>query len=168
MLVGWTERGVCAVLLGDDEASLIRELRAEFPHAVLEPDDSRRARWIGPLIDLVEGVTPRVGIPLDLQGTTFQLRVWQALQTIPLGEVRSYAEIAEAIGAPASARAVAQACAANRTALVVPCHRAVRADGSVGGYRWGEHRKRAFLEREGRRASAAAGSRGAATASATG
>lgn len=148
VIVGWTERGVCAVLLAGDEASLTESLRSEFPHAVLKPDSSFRARWIGAVLELLDGQTPCVGIPLDLQGTSFQLRVWQALREIPLGEVRSYSEIAEAIGAPSSARAVARACASNRLAVLVPCHRVVRSDGSPGGYRWGEERKRDLLETE--------------------
>lgn len=148
LIVGWTEQGVCAVLLRDSRESLTESLRAEFPHAVLKPDASPRARWIAPLVELLEGRTPRVGVPLDLQGTSFQLRVWRALQEIPLGEVRSYTQIAQAIGAPTSARAVARACASNRIAVLVPCHRAVRSDGSLSGYRWGENRKRDLLELE--------------------
>jgi len=148
MIVGWTQKGVCAVLLDDARASLVESLQAEFPKALLKPDETPRAHWIEPLVAHLEGETPRVGVPLDLQGTSFQLRVWRALQEIPLGEVKSYAEIADAIGAPTSARAVARACASNRTAVLVPCHRVVRSDGSLGGYRWGEDRKRDLLEME--------------------
>lgn len=148
VIVGWTAKGACAVLIGNSKESLFESLQAEFPQAVLKSDSSLRARWIGAVLELLDGQTPRVGIPLDLQGTSFQLRVWQALREIPLGEVRSYSEIAEAIGAPSSARAVARACASNRLAVLVPCHRVVRSDGSPGGYRWGEERKRDLLEIE--------------------
>lgn len=148
VIVGWTDRGVCAVLLGDDQTRLLEELTAEFPRAELQPDRSSHAEWLGALIELLEGRVPRVGVPLDLQGTSFQLRVWRALHEIPAGEVRSYAEIARAIGAPTAARAVARACASNRTAIVVPCHRAVRSDGDTGGFRWGTDRKRDLLRME--------------------
>lgn len=148
LIVGWTPKGVCAVMLGDSPDQLVEELKAEFPAAEVAHDDTVAVDWIQSVLDYLDGEHPGLAVPVDLQGSNFQLRVWKALQDIPIGEVRSYKEIAEAIGAPGSARAVARACATNKAALVVPCHRVVRADGSLSGYRWGEDRKRRLLEHE--------------------
>lgn len=148
LLVAVTERGVCAVELGDDDAGLERRLREEFPRAeVVERDDRALRQTVGAVLAAAEG-RGRAPLPLDLRGTAFQLRVWQALLEIPPGETRSYAGLAAAIGQPSAARAVARACAANRVALLVPCHRVVRGDGEPGGYRWGAARKRRVLARE--------------------
>jgi len=147
LLVAATERGICAVEIGSDEKRLVEALAREFPKAVLQRDD-------GALRDRAEGVLGvirgREGAPLrlDMRGTAFQLRVWRALRDIPRGETRTYAAVAEVIGQPGAARAVARACASNRIALVVPCHRVVRANGEPGGYRWGADRKRRALAEE--------------------
>lgn len=153
VLVAGTERGLCAVSLGDDVAALERALRAEYPAAAVEAAESLGAGdplagWVGAIVAYLDarGAAPRA--PVDVEGTPFQRRVWDALREIPAGETRSYAEVAAAIGAPRAARAVAAACAGNRVALVIPCHRVVREGGAVSGYRWGVERKRALLERE--------------------
>lgn len=148
VLVGWTARGVCAVMIGDAPDQLRNDLLAEYPAAQVAEDEGPAREWVDALLAWLAGQHPGLAVPLDLHGTAFQLRVWQALRDIPPGEVRSYGEVAAAIGAPGSARAVARACATNRAALVVPCHRVVRADGQTGGYRWGEARKRELLALE--------------------
>jgi len=151
LLVAATSRGVCDVIPGDRIESLIAELRAEFPHATLTREKSGRvSRWARTLARrLREGELPR--LPLDLAGTPFQLAVWRALRDIPFGETRTYGEIAAKLGRPHAARAVASACAANRAAVVVPCHRVTPATGGTGGYRWGRERKRSLLALERRR-----------------
>jgi len=154
LLVGVTERGVCAVQVGDSERTLERTLAAEFPNATRErltaaTDDVRR--WIEAIVSHLEGKAQRLQVPLDVQGTAFQRRVWQALRDIPYGETRSYAEVASAIGAPQAARAVASACASNHLAIAIPCHRVVRGSGELGGYKWGVQRKARLLEQERRR-----------------
>jgi len=148
ILVAQSRRGVCAILIGDDPDALVQELRDRFPAAELIGGDTGFERLVASVVGLIE--TPRLGLdlPLDVRGTAFQQRVWQALRTIPAGATVSYSELAERIGAPASARAVAGACAANILAVAIPCHRVVRSDGSLSGYRWGIQRKRALLERE--------------------
>jgi AraC family transcriptional regulator of adaptative response/methylated-DNA-[protein]-cysteine methyltransferase len=148
LLVAATGRGICAVTLGDDDGALETALRREYPNAEIERDDSRLGEWIEAVMPVLDGRPAARDLPLDLQATAFQWRVWRALQEIPRGETRSYGEVAAAIGRPGAARAVARACASNRVALVVPCHRVVRGDGEPGGYRWGEARKRRILERE--------------------
>ena len=153
LLVAASERGVCSVTLGDREAALADGLRAEFPQAKIERVDAGRDEWLATMIARVSaqignGAAPDENVPVDIRATAFQWRVWQALQRIPRGQTRSYAQIAEEIGAPRAVRAVASACARNRLAVVVPCHRVIRADGSLGGYRWGMARKRELLERE--------------------
>ncbi len=148
LLVAATERGICAVRLGDSESELEDGLRRVFPAAWLERDQAALGRWVRELLDYLEGNRPHLDLPLDVQATAFQRRVWDALRAIPRGSTRSYQEVAEAIGQPTAARAVARACAANPVALVVPCHRVVREDGGLGGYRWGIERKRALLELE--------------------
>ncbi|HEU4616528.1 MAG TPA: bifunctional DNA-binding transcriptional regulator/O6-methylguanine-DNA methyltransferase Ada [Gammaproteobacteria bacterium] len=148
ILVACSERGVCAILLGADPAALARELEDRFPHARLVGGDAAFERLVAQVVGFVEA--PRLGLdlPLDIRGTAFQQRVWQALREIPAGATQSYAEIARRIGAPKAVRAVAGACAANALAVAIPCHRIVRTDGSLSGYRWGVERKRELLERE--------------------
>ncbi|MGD9536987.1 MAG: bifunctional DNA-binding transcriptional regulator/O6-methylguanine-DNA methyltransferase Ada [Alphaproteobacteria bacterium] len=148
ILVAASPAGICAIMLGDDPDGLARELQRRFPKAALVGGDAAFERWVAQVIGLVEA--PRLGLdlPLDVRGTAFQRRVWQALRAIPPGETASYAEIAAKIGAPKAVRAVAQACAANPLAVAIPCHRVVRTDSALSGYRWGVERKRALLERE--------------------
>lgn len=148
LLVAASPQGVCAIALGDDADALARELQDRFPQARLSGDDADFARVVAQVVGFVEA--PRIGLalPLDLRGTAFQQRVWAALRAIPPGQTLSYAELAQRIGAPAAVRAVASACAANTLAVAVPCHRVVRTDGSLSGYRWGVARKRALLDRE--------------------
>ena len=147
-VVAGSDRGICAISLGDDPDALVRELQVRFPNATLIGGDAEFERWVAKVVGVVEA--PRVGLdlPLDVRGTAFQQRVWQALRDIPAGETVSYRELAERIGAPAAVRAVAGACAANTLAVAIPCHRVVRNDGALSGYRWGVERKRALLERE--------------------
>ena len=154
LLVAASERGICSVSLGDREGALVDGLREEFPQAKIERVDAGRDEWLAAMIARVAadlGTSKPASIadvPVDIRATAFQWRVWQALQRIPRGQTRSYAQIAQEIGAPRAVRAVASACARNRLAVVVPCHRVIRADGSLGGYRWGMARKRELLERE--------------------
>ena len=151
-LVAATQRGICAVAIGEDETELAAELRREFPHAQLERVDAGRDAFLAPRVeavaDLLDDRAPATRLDAELRGTAFQARVWDALMRIPRGQTRSYAEVAADIGAPKAARAVARACAQNRLAVVVPCHRVVRGDGSPGGYRWGLPRKLALLDSE--------------------
>jgi AraC family transcriptional regulator of adaptative response/methylated-DNA-[protein]-cysteine methyltransferase len=146
LLVAATGRGVCAVRLGDSEAELETLLAEEFPDAALERGDLDQE--VAALLDYLSGTQPRLDLPLDVQATAFQRRVWDVLRTIPYGSTRSYQEVAEALGQPSAVRAVARACATNPAALVIPCHRVVRADGSLAGYRWGIARKQALLAME--------------------
>ncbi|WP_343313649.1 bifunctional DNA-binding transcriptional regulator/O6-methylguanine-DNA methyltransferase Ada [Brucella sp. BE17] len=148
VLVAASQRGVCAIYLGDDPEKLLNDLEKTFPHAELVGADRDFETMVAQVIGFVE--TPGMGLdlPLDLRGTAFQQRVWQALQEIPIGKTVSYSELAEQIGAPKSFRAVAGACASNRIAIAVPCHRVVRNDGGLSGYRWGVERKRDLIERE--------------------
>ena len=148
ILVAATEQGLCAISLGDDPGELLRELQDRFPHAALVGGDEDFEQLVAKVVGLVEAPALGLELPLHVRGTAFQLRVWQALCRIPPGATASYAEIAGRIGAPKSARAVAQACAANAIAVAIPCHRVVRTDGSLSGYRWGVERKRTLLERE--------------------
>jgi len=152
VLVAATESGVCAIYMGEVAEGLVERLQARFPQAASVEDDPELAAWVGAVVAFVD--TPQVGLnlPLDIRGTAFQRRVWSALRQIPLGATASYGEVAARIGQPTAARAVAQACAANELALAVPCHRVVRSDGRVGGYRWGTERKERLLEREARAA----------------
>ncbi len=149
ILVAHSGRGVCAILLGDDPDSLVRDLQDQFPKAELIGADPGFEQVVAQVVGFVEAPGLGLDLPLDLRGTAFQERVWQALRDIPLGSTASYAEIAERIGAPKSFRAVAQACGANRLAVAIPCHRVVRSDGELSGYRWGVERKRQLLKREG-------------------
>lgn len=148
ILVAASARGICAILMGDDPDALARDLQNRFPRAELVGSDAGFERWVAQVVGFVE--QPRLGLdlPLDVRGTAFQQRVWQALQKIPAGTTATYSEIAQRIGAPKSVRAVASACAANALAVAIPCHRVVRTDGGLSGYRWGVARKRALLERE--------------------
>jgi AraC family transcriptional regulator of adaptative response/methylated-DNA-[protein]-cysteine methyltransferase len=148
LLVATTERGVCRVSLGDDAGSLAADLAAEFPAAHLHRDDTALARALSVILRYLEGAEPSIELPLDIRATAFQRRVWQELQRIPLGETRTYTEVAKSIGQPNAARAVARACATNPVALIVPCHRVIREDGDPGGYRWGAERKQALLRQE--------------------
>lgn len=148
ILVAQSARGVCAILLGDDAGQLARDLQDRFPRANLIGGDHEFEKRVAMVVGFVEA--PKIGLdlPLDVRGTAFQQRVWQALREIPAGKTASYAEIAARIGSPKSVRAVAQACAANALAVAIPCHRVVRSDGGLSGYRWGVERKRELLERE--------------------
>jgi len=148
ILVGATERGISAVYLGDAEAKLIEELRAEYPQAEIFAGGDSFERWVREIVQRVEGNPPRVELPLDLQATAFQRRVWQELQRIPRGSTRTYTQVARALGSPKSVRAVARACATNPVSIVVPCHRVIREDGSLAGYRWGLSRKEQLLAQE--------------------
>lgn len=148
ILVARSGRGLCAISLGDDPEMLARELQDRFPRARLIGDDADFAALVARVVGFVEA--PRVGLdlPLDVRGTAFQQRVWQALREVPAGQTVSYRDVAARIGAPKAVRAVAQACGANTLAVAIPCHRVVRQDGDLSGYRWGVQRKRALLERE--------------------
>jgi AraC family transcriptional regulator of adaptative response/methylated-DNA-[protein]-cysteine methyltransferase len=148
LLVATTPRGVCAVRLGDRVAALAAGLRRELPGATLVRDDARLRPVMERVLGQLDGRRPDARLPLDIRATAFQRRVWQALRAIPIGTTRSYAAIARAIGRPRAARAVGAACASNPVALVIPCHRAVRSDGGLGGYAWGIERKRRLLARE--------------------
>ncbi len=148
LLVATTARGVCGVSLGDNAATLAADLAAEFPAARLHQDDLGLERTVRAVLHYLDGAEPSIKLPLDIRATAFQRRVWQELQRIPFGETRTYTEVAESIGQPKATRAVARACATNPVALIVPCHRVIRQDGDLGGYRWGIERKRALLDRE--------------------
>ena len=148
ILVAASQRGVCAILLGDDPDALARDLQERFPRAELIGGDAGFERLVARVVGFVEAPRRGLDLPLDIRGTAFQQRVWQALRQIPAGETVSYTQIAERIGAPESMRAVAGACAANCLAVAIPCHRVVRIDGGLAGYRWGVERKRALIERE--------------------
>ena len=148
ILVAQSERGVCAIALGDDPDALARELQDRFPQARLIGGDAAFEQLVARVVGFVEAPGLGLDLPLDVRGTAFQQRVWQALREIPPGSTASYAEIAERIGSPKSVRAVAQACGANALAVAIPCHRVVRSDGALSGYRWGVERKGALLKRE--------------------
>ena len=150
ILVARSELGVCAILLGDDPDALARNLQDRFPRATLIGGDAEFEQLVAQVVGFVEAPGLGLDLPLDVQGTAFQRRVWQALQEIPAGSTASYSEIAGRIGSPKAVRAVAQACAANALAVAIPCHRVVRTDGGLSGYRWGVERKRELLEREAR------------------
>ena len=150
ILVARSELGVCAILLGDDPDTLARDLQDRFPHATLTGDDPEFEQLVARVVGFVEAPAHGLDLPLDVQGTAFQQRVWRALREIPAGSTASYAEIASRIGSPKAVRAVAQACAANALAVAIPCHRVVRNHGGLSGYRWGVERKRELLQREAR------------------
>lgn len=148
VLVASTEKGVCCILLGDDPAEMLANLQDRFPTARIFGGDADHAKRVAEVIDCLEAPRAVFGLALDAKGTPFQQLVWQALREIPAGSTVSYATIAERIGSPKSVRAVAGACAANPIAIAIPCHRVVRSDGNLSGYRWGIERKRALLLRE--------------------
>ena len=148
LLLGATAKGVCAIRIGDSQEELEKSMREEFPAADLRRDTAFLAPWAAALRDHLAGKLRKLDVPLDIQATAFQRRVWEYLQTIPYGGTRSYGEIAKALKEPRAARAVARACASNPVAVVIPCHRVVRGDGEAGGYRWGAARKRKLLELE--------------------
>lgn len=146
LLVAATAKGICFVCLGEDKAALVAELATEFPAAKEITENQRDiGAALAVLLDYLEGKTPHMDLPLDIQATAFQRRVWQELMAIPCGETRTYSEIAETLGLPKGQRAVGRACATNPVSLVIPCHRALRADGGLGGYRWGLPRKEALI-----------------------
>jgi AraC family transcriptional regulator of adaptative response/methylated-DNA-[protein]-cysteine methyltransferase len=147
-LVAPRDRGICAILIGDDPDALARELQDQFPRADLIGGDAAFEQLVATVVGFVEAPEIGLDLPLDVRGTAFQQRVWQALRAIPAGATMSYSEVARAIGAPKATRAVAGACASNLIAVAIPCHRVVRNDGGLSGYRWGVERKRALLERE--------------------
>ncbi|WP_260863831.1 bifunctional DNA-binding transcriptional regulator/O6-methylguanine-DNA methyltransferase Ada [Citrobacter sp. Marseille-Q6884] len=147
-LVAESERGICAILLGNDDATLISELHALFPTAQDAPADADFSQHVSEVIAVINSRNTPLSLPLDIQGTAFQQQVWQALRTIPCGETVSYQQLANAIGKPKAVRAVASACAANKLAIVIPCHRVIRGDGALSGYRWGIARKAQLLQRE--------------------
>jgi AraC family transcriptional regulator, regulatory protein of adaptative response / methylated-DNA-[protein]-cysteine methyltransferase len=148
VLVAATDKGVCAITLGDDPEALVRDLQDRFPRAEFKGGDAEFERTIAEVVGLVEAPAQRLDLPLDIRGTAFQQKVWAALQTIPAGKTATYKEIARAIGQPTAVRAVAQACGANPLAVAIPCHRVVRSDGDLSGYRWGVERKRERIARE--------------------
>ncbi|HVZ61303.1 MAG TPA: methylated-DNA--[protein]-cysteine S-methyltransferase [Terriglobales bacterium] len=148
VLVAKTGQGICAILLGIDPGEMKSDLQARFPLATLAAADASFAKVVSKVIDFIEAPASGLDLPLDLHGTAFQHRVWQELCNIPVGSTASYGEIARRMGVPSSVRAVGRACCANPVAVVVPCHRVVRGDGALAGYRWGSERKRALLSRE--------------------
>jgi AraC family transcriptional regulator of adaptative response/methylated-DNA-[protein]-cysteine methyltransferase len=147
IMVGATVRGICMVEFGAEQA-LLQELHRRFPKARIEPADAQMKAWVRQVVAVIDGSQPDAGLPLDIRGTAFQNRVWQALTGLASGETLSYARLAARIGAPGSARAVARACASNGIAVLVPCHRVVASDGALTGYKWGIERKRRLLQRE--------------------
>lgn len=146
VLVGSSAKGVAVILIGEDRHALVEDLRAHYPDAALEAVDDNRL--VDSVVRLIEDPSIGFDLPLDLRGTPFQQKVWIALRAIPAGATMTYSDLAARIGNPKAVRAVASACAANQLAVVVPCHRVLRADGSLSGYRWGVQRKRALIERE--------------------
>ena len=148
LLVAGTSRGICAVKLGDVDDRLEEDLRHEYPAATIVHGDGRLREWVSAILAHLRGKTPHLDLPVDVQATAFQWKVWRYLQSIPYGETRAYSDVARAIGAPRSIRAVARACATNPVCLVVPCHRVVQKHGGLGGYRWGTDRKQRLLKRE--------------------
>ena len=148
VLIGATERGVSAVYLGETERALLAELREEYPRAEITPATDSFQRWVREIVQRIDGKQPRLELPLDLQATAFQRRVWQELQRIPRGRTRTYSQVARSLGQPKAVRAVARACATNPVSIVVPCHRVIREDGTLAGYRWGLSRKERLLAQE--------------------
>jgi AraC family transcriptional regulator of adaptative response/methylated-DNA-[protein]-cysteine methyltransferase len=153
LLVAGTERGVSAVSLADDDLRLEKALREEYPAAEIQRDDVGLGPWVRALLRHLAGEEPHLDLPLDVQATAFQWRVWSELRRIPIGQTRSYREVARALGQPTAARAVARACATNRVSILIPCHRVIAEDGRLAGYRWGIERKRALLAHEEKAAS---------------
>ncbi|MGE0650201.1 MAG: bifunctional DNA-binding transcriptional regulator/O6-methylguanine-DNA methyltransferase Ada [Alphaproteobacteria bacterium] len=149
VVVAATEKGICAILLGDDPDALVRDLQDRFPKARLAGGDAAFEAWVAAVVGFIDDPRIGLGLPLDIRGTAFQQRVWRALTNIPPGTTVTYTDLAARLGLPRAVRAVASACAANRIAVAIPCHRVVRRDGGLAGYRWGVERKRALLAREG-------------------
>src|SRR5271163_207990 len=148
MLIAATDKGVCAIQFARSDGELLEGLKREFPFAVRKPDEGRLRAWVAALLAQMNGSESNAALPLDIRATAFQRRVWTYLQSIPFGATRSYGDVAKAIGQPTVSRAVARACATNPVAIAIPCHRVVREDGSISGYRWGVERKKALLELE--------------------
>jgi AraC family transcriptional regulator of adaptative response/methylated-DNA-[protein]-cysteine methyltransferase len=148
LLVAATSKGVCSVKLGDTKAQLEADLANEFPAAEISPDEKPMRSWVQTVVDYLSYKTPHIDLPLDIQATAFQRQVWEKLRGIPYGETHSYSQVAKAIGQEKAVRAVARACATNPVALVIPCHRVIREDKSLGGYRWGLERKKQLLKEE--------------------
>jgi AraC family transcriptional regulator of adaptative response/methylated-DNA-[protein]-cysteine methyltransferase len=148
MLIAATDKGICSILFGDSDEELQQGLRREFPFAVRKRDDQAMAEWRASLVEVMRGQDAHPSLPLDIRATAFQRRVWEYLQQIPRGETRSYSKVAREIGMPTATRAVARACATNPVAVAIPCHRVVREDGEMGGYRWGVERKEKLLDLE--------------------
>lgn|SRR5690554_1978661 len=148
VLVAISQKGVCAIALDDEPTQLVDWLQQKYPHAGLGANNAVLLSRLQQILNYAEQPEPALNIPLDIKGTAFQKQVWQALKSIPFGETRSYAEIAKQIGSPTSVRAVAGACAANLLALAIPCHRVIRQDGKLSGYRWGAERKKILLQKE--------------------
>jgi AraC family transcriptional regulator of adaptative response/methylated-DNA-[protein]-cysteine methyltransferase len=148
VLVAATARGISAVYLGDRDSDLVTALREEYPHAEIRSGSGEHSKWVRAIVRHLAGSNPQLDLPTDVVATAFQRRVWEALRSIPLGATRTYSEIARSIGQPSAVRAVAHACAKNPVSIVVPCHRVVRTDGTLGGYRWGLGRKKSLLEKE--------------------
>jgi AraC family transcriptional regulator of adaptative response/methylated-DNA-[protein]-cysteine methyltransferase len=148
MLVAATEKGICAIQFADTDDELVEGLKREFPFAMRKRDDTSMKSWTNTVLSQISGHKLNRSLPLDIQATAFQKRVWTHLQSLPFGMTQSYGEVAKAIGQPSAARAVARACASNRIAVAIPCHRVVREDGDMGGYRWGVERKKTLLQLE--------------------
>jgi AraC family transcriptional regulator of adaptative response/methylated-DNA-[protein]-cysteine methyltransferase len=154
LLVGATDRGISAVYLGESGAKLEAALHKEYPRAEIRRDRNGLEEWVSKILEHLRGREPNLDLPTDVQATAFQRRVWEELRRIPYGTTRTYSQVARAIGQPSAIRAVARACATNPVSVVVPCHRVVREDGNLAGYRWGMERKQALLEHESARAQA--------------
>ena len=148
MLVAATKKGLCRISFGDDDRTLEKLLRSEFPAAEIHRDNARLRPWVEAVLRLLNGWQPHPDLPLDVRATAFQWRVWETLRSIPYGNTRSYSEVARIMGKPKAARAVARACATNPVAVIIPCHRVVPKNGKLGGYRWGVERKRTLLNAE--------------------
>jgi AraC family transcriptional regulator of adaptative response/methylated-DNA-[protein]-cysteine methyltransferase len=159
VLVAATHRGVSAVYLGDKDEPLAAALRKEYPQADINRSPEKHSQWVRAIVQHLAGALPQLDVPTDVAATAFQRRVWEALRAIPFGTTRTYSEVAKSLGRPTATRAVARACATNPTSIVVPCHRVIRRDGSLGGYRWGLHRKQLLLAQESRLAAPAASKR---------
>jgi AraC family transcriptional regulator of adaptative response/methylated-DNA-[protein]-cysteine methyltransferase len=148
MLIAATDRGICAIQFAASDGELLEGLKREFPFAMRKPDDGGLKAWVGALLSKMTGRELSAALPLDIRATAFQRRVWTYLQSIPFGATRSYIQVAKAIGQPTASRAVARACATNPVAVAIPCHRVVRENGNISGYRWGVERKKTLLEME--------------------
>jgi AraC family transcriptional regulator of adaptative response/methylated-DNA-[protein]-cysteine methyltransferase len=148
VLVAATERGISAVYMGDRDSELVAALRKEYPYAEIRSGSGEHSKWVRAIVRHLAGSNPQLDLPTDVVATAFQRRVWEALRSIPVGTTRTYSEVARSIGQPSATRAVAHACATNPASIVVPCHRVVRTDGTLGGYRWGLGRKKLLLEQE--------------------